>query len=154
MNTSKIPPLALRLSLALGAALLTAALGPGCKSKDDKSDAERTAEASAATVADVCEQRKKEWTRAIHVACTKCQSLASTPRCSDCNKAPWAGQCAQLKSDYVAAESCKEARICQIKCHHDDCACMAKCFEGKPECDKLAAAVDVCTTEQCVSECK
>ena len=58
------------------------------------------------------------------------------------------------ESALIGNTACDEARICKLKCKRGDCDCEAKCFDGKPECEELAAVVDACVLEQCAPICK
>ncbi len=146
---------------ALGAASWLALLGltvtackDGEKTGEAKSKAEEVAEAKNPTVKGVCEERKTAWTKASYRKCTTCQAEATTPKCGDCNKAPHAAQCARVNGALIGNTACDEARICKLKCKRGDCDCEAECFDGKPECEKLAAVVDACVLEQCAPICK
>lgn len=140
--------------LALSLAVPLAACKDGEKTGEAKSKAEEKAEAANPTVKGICEQRKKDWSKASYRKCTTCQAEATTPKCGDCNKAPHAAQCARVNGALIANTACDEARICKLKCKRGDCECEATCFEGKPECEKLAAVVDACVLEQCSPICK
>lgn len=134
--------------------LTVGACKDGEKPGEAKSKAEELAEAKNPTVRGICEDRKKAWTKANYRACTTCQAEATTPKCGDCNKAPHAAQCARVNGALIGNTGCDEARICKLKCKRGDCDCEAKCFDGKPECEKLAAVVDACVLEQCAPICK
>ena len=52
------------------------------------------------------------------------------------------------------AERCIECNACVTACKDSDCDCIDRCYTGKPECRKLAAKVDACTTDVCAEVCK
>lgn len=101
-----------------------------------------------------CDYREA-WQHRIRKKCTTCISLAKAPACGcKTDRKEYSGRCAGFENKRLAAkEQCEDTWQCSYKCKRGDCACTAKCFQAKPECEKLQLDVDLCVIETCESYC-
>jgi len=98
---------------------------------------------------------REAWKHKIRKKCTTCISLAKAPACG-CNtdRKAYSGKCASFENKRLAAkEACEETWQCAYACKPGDCACASKCFQQKPECEKLQLEVDLCVVDVCEEYC-
>jgi hypothetical protein len=100
-----------------------------------------------------CEVRKT-WEHAIRRDCTTCLVKAAVPKCGDCSAKDYDGMCSAEDAAKRAEPTCGEIHKCVYNCKIDDCDCLARCYEGKEACEKLAGALDECTTKVCDVYCR
>jgi hypothetical protein len=127
--------------LAVGC--LTALLG-GCKS---------ASEPPAQTVRQACEIRTT-WEHRIRTDCTRCLAMAAAPSCGECTLHEQVGRCSDPQKAKVAEPACKETDKCVRACERTDCECIDRCYAENERCERLAAAVDACTTHACDAYCR
>jgi hypothetical protein len=140
-----------RFGAAIAAALALMAVAT-CKSKDEPGGA-GVGGTAGRDVREAC-ARRVGWKNRLLKQCTQCMSLASAPACGcDRDKKEFSGMCAAEQKAKIDAADCSEAYACTFKCL-TDCACVAKCYEGKDKCYQLASAVDGCIAEVCEPFCK
>jgi len=135
----------LRLGLAL--VWVTASLGGpvACTCSSDKEALEPAAK--------LCESRAK-WTKRLRSKCTKCVSLAKAPPGCEAAETEYSARCAKAQRAKLDAKSCEPVFQCAAKCKPTECDCVASCFEGHGDCDRVAAAVDSCVADVCGSYCR
>lgn len=105
-------------------------------------------------VRSACEHRVA-WPHRLRTKCTKCMSLASTPKCGcPTDDKEYSGLCARERSAQVAAKECVPVWSCTYKCKPTDCACFAQCYEGQAACHEIASAIDGCLVEVCDPFCR
>lgn len=113
------------------------------------SSSEVTFESSAAA----CE-RRASWPHPLSAECTRCLGLApAPPGCEESNRS-YSARCADKQRAKLDAKTCEPVFRCSYKCRSSDCACVANCFEGHPECDKIIAALESCVVSVCEPFCK
>lgn len=132
---------------ALAAFAFLSATSLGCKS--DKP----TPSSSGGSVQKACEIRKT-WEHEIRRDCTTCLIKAAVPKCGDCSAKDYDGLCSAEDAAKRAEPTCGEIHKCVYNCKIDDCECLARCYEGKEACEKLAGALDECTTKVCDVYCR
>jgi hypothetical protein len=134
-----------RCMLAVGC-LAGAIGGPvACTCSSDQEKLEPTAK--------LCERRAK-WTKRLRSKCTRCVSLAKAPPGCEASDTEYSARCTKLQRAKLDAKSCESVFQCAAKCKPTECDCVARCFEGHADCDRIAAAVDSCVADVCSSHCQ
>jgi len=133
--------------LGLAFVCLAASLGGpvACTCSSDKEALEPAAK--------LCERRAK-WTKRLRSKCTKCVSLAKAPPGCEAADTEYSARCVRAQRAKLDEKSCEPVFQCAAKCKPTECDCVARCFEGHPQCDRLAAAVDSCVADVCGSHCR
>jgi len=127
----------------------------GCgKSSEAKKEETASAQAALSDVLKECEYQQK-WPHRIRSVCTRCMSLSTAPACG-CSKdqKEYSALCHPQQKARKDNKSCEPVTACTWECKPSDCACIAKCYDGHPECNKLASAEASCVSKVCDSFCK